>query len=224
MGNKLDIITLPVGNLQTNCYLVKNKESDESVIIDPGDDGEYIEGVISDKKIRAMAIIATHGHFDHILAASALKLAYNIPFLAHKKDKFLIDAMQSSAQYFLGIKVDPPPSVDSYFKDGSDFRLGESKMHILSTPGHTPGSICLYIKSNNVLFCGDLMFDKGSLGRSDFSYSDTTLLQKSLRKILALPPRTVIYPGHGPAFTVGEERDYIAKSHFLDGMAPPILA
>lgn len=210
MGNKLDIITLQVGNLQTNCYIVNDKGSNKSIIIDPGDDGEYIQRIISDHKSKAIAIIATHGHFDHILAVSALKLGYNIPFLANKKDKFLIDAMQSSAKYFLRITVDPPPFVDFYLQDKVDFKLGEYKFQILSTPGHTPGSICLYIKSNNVLFCGDLMFEKGSIGRSDFRYSNTALLQKSLRKILALPPQTIIYPGHGSSFTIGEEREYIA--------------
>ena len=126
-------------------------------------------------------IMATHGHFDHILAAYALQLAYNIPFYMHEADAFLLKTMQSSAKHFLHIDVDPPPKL--------------SEIHdlpFIHTPGHTPGSICLYFKKEGVIFTGDTL-----LGRTDFAYSDKIAHARSVSTIFSLPPETKVYPGHG---------------------------
>lgn len=194
---KLEIITLVVGQMQENCYLVYDSKSLETVIIDPGDDADYIERIISDNKLVPHLIIATHGHFDHIMAVLELKLAYNIPFSIHKNDIFLLKNMQSSAKHFLGITTDPAPIADLHLVHNAKVKIGKSYLQIVETPGHTPGSICLYSKNDNLLFTGDLLFADGGVGRTDFSYSDKEKLEKSIQKIFKLPAKTQILPGHG---------------------------
>jgi len=202
-----DIVQLPLGQLQTNCYLVIDKKSSKAIIIDPGDDADYVERIIADKNCKPLQIVATHGHFDHILAVTELKLAYKIPFLINKKDEFLVGRMQDSAIHFLGINVDPPPSIDGFITQ-KEITVGGNKLQVIETPGHTPGSICLYSKVDEVLIAGDLIFADGGVGRTDFSYSNHEQLKDSLTKILKLPPETKIFPGHGQATTVGHESQF----------------
>lgn len=199
--DQLKIIPLVVGQMQTNCYLVAESNSKETIIIDPGDDADYIIRIISDNKLIPKKIIATHGHFDHIMGVTELKLAYNIPFLIHKNDAFLVSNMQKSAKHFLGINTDPPPSIDQFIS--SDTKIS---LEIIETPGHTPGSICLYLKEGNILFTGDTIFAEGGVGRTDFSYSSVKELTKSLNKIFMLPQNTTIYPGHGNPSNLTKER------------------
>lgn len=199
----MKILTLPVGQLQTNCYLLIDEKTEKVLIIDPGDDADYIQRIISDHSCTPIKIIATHGHFDHIMAITELKLAYNIPFLINKKDEFLVKNVQSSAKHFLGIQPDPPPTIDKYLAKTVTF--GNEKLEVIETPGHTPGSICLYHKKSNSLFTGDLLFSQGSVGRTDFSYSNTNHLQESLKNIFSLPLSIAIYPGHGNPSTLKEE-------------------
>lgn len=205
----LEVITLIVGLMQENCYLVYDSKSRETVIIDPGDDADYIERIISDNKLVPKSIIATHGHFDHIMAVLELKLAYNIPFYIHKNDEFLVKNMQSSAKHFLGIVADPPPNIDYFLDSKSKIKFGDISLEIIETPGHTPGSCCLYFKKENILFTGDLLFEDGSVGRTDFSYSSREKLYKSLQKIQKLPAKTQILPGHGGSFLMGEEVNFV---------------
>lgn len=180
--------TLVVGQMQTNCYIV------DDMIVDPGDDAEYI---ISHLTQKPSMIVATHGHFDHIMAARALQLAYNIPFYMHPDDNFLLSCMRSSAQHFLGLKeIDPPPVATPI-----------QNVQFFHTPGHTPGSICL--KFGDVLIVGDTIFADGGVGRTDHSYSSPEKLKESLAHILSLPPKTRILPGHGIETTVGKEKSKI---------------
>lgn len=204
MTRNIEIITLPVGQMQSNCYLLVDKKTYETLIIDPGDDGDFIIRTISDKKLKPIAVVATHGHFDHIMAVTELTLAYGIPFWASKADEFLIHNMQDSAFHFLHIKTDPAPVIDSYLK--KDIRIGSIKLHIIETPGHTPGSVCLYSPEGKILFCGDLLFAGGAVGRTDFSYSETGELKESLKRVFQLPDQTAVYPGHGAATTIAKER------------------
>ena len=172
----MKIETLVVGQMATNCYIVGD------AIIDPGDDPEYIISHLSSKP---KMIVATHGHFDHIMAAFAIQKAYNIPFYIHKDDIFLLRSMQSSAKHFLGLKdVDPPPKPAPI-----------QHLPFIHTPGHTPGSICLLF--GDALFVGDTIFAGGAVGRTDYSYSDPLKLSESIKKILLYPPQTRILPGHG---------------------------
>lgn len=173
------IETLIVGAMATNCYIAGD------IIIDPGDDPEYIMSHLSAKP---RMIIATHGHFDHLMGAYAIQSAYNIPFYMHPDDYFLLPAMQSSARHFLGLKhVDPPP-VPSEIKH----------IHYVHTPGHTPGSICLLL--DDILIVGDTLFADGSVGRTDHSYSDPLMFSQSITKIRSYPKGTRVLPGHGEEF------------------------
>lgn len=181
----MDIQTLVVGQMATNCYIV------DGMIIDPGDDAEYI---LSHCKTKPTMIVATHGHFDHIMAAYALQHTYNIPFYIHKDDIFLLSKMQSSAKHFLGLNdIDPPP------------RPCEIRnIPFIHTPGHTPGSICIPL--GDALIVGDTIFAGGAVGQTDFSYSDPKKLKTSIKKILSFPATTRLFPGHGEKTTVSRLR------------------
>lgn len=198
----IHIRCLPVGQLKTNCYLVI--EDEKCAIIDPGDDADYIQRIIADERVKPIKIIATHGHYDHILAADELKLAYGIPFLMHKKDEFLLSRMNASAKRFSKIKSGPPPSVDKYLKDRETLVIYHLAFNIIHTPGHTPGSITLYSKEGKFALTGDLIFAGGGVGRTDFAYSSSADLKKSIAKILKLPSKTKVYSGHGDETTINE--------------------
>ena len=204
----MDIVTLPVGQMAANCYLVSDKETKKSIIIDPGDDADYIQQSLSDNHLVPVQIIATHGHFDHIMGVLELKLAFNIPFFIHLRDEFLVKSMQSGASHFLGINPGPPPPIDGFLKIGYPIKFGSCKLSVIETPGHTPGSLCFYGKEQNILFTGDLLFAGGGVGRTDFAYSDPEMLKESLKKIFKLPGNTVIYPGHGDSSTLQKEKTF----------------
>lgn len=204
----MKINKLTVGQLQTNCYLLFDEKNNKALIIDPGDDADYIISKLSALRLLPIAILATHGHFDHILAVTELKLAYNIPFYLHQADEFLLARMQQSALHFTAQKTDPPPKVDVYLKERVKLDAGNWKLETIYTPGHTPGSICFYSSADNILIAGDTIFANGLVGRTDFSYGNQKDLKKSIQKILKLPPNTTIYPGHGESSIIKEERKY----------------
>lgn len=201
----MEIITLPVGQLQANCNILFDNKSLNCVIIDPGDDADYIERIISDHKLNPIEIIATHGHFDHNMAVLELKLAFNIPFRINLHDKFLIDNISSSAKHFIGIETGPSAKIDGNLKEKDKIKTGASILTVIETPGHTPGSVCLYGKTMGILFTGDTLFADGGIGRTDFSYSSHKDLLNSLKIIFRLPGKTQIYPGHGRSSTLEEE-------------------
>lgn len=208
MGLKVKI--LPVGQLRTNCYLVFEERSNVVIIVDPGDDADYIIRVLSDLNKKPSKIIATHGHLDHVLAATELKLGYNIPFLIHKDDEFLLERLQSTSKHFLGVETDPPPPVDKYLKEGDKIKIGKDILKVIETPGHTPGGISLYCKKAKILFAGDTIFEKGGVGRTDFVYANNSHLMESIRKLLKLPEETVVYAGHGGKTTIKKVKTYFA--------------
>ena len=208
---KIIVKTLVVGQLSTNCYLVIDKTSAKALVIDPGDDADYIIRILTDLDIKPTKIIATHAHFDHILAATELKMAFDIPFLIHRKDEFLLERMQSSSLHFIGVKPDPKPKVDEYLEEKTKIDLGKYTFTVLETPGHTPGSISVYNAKENILFSGDLVFQGGSVGRIDYSYSNISDLKNSIKKILGYPNKTLIYSGHGEITTIGSEANYLKK-------------
>ena len=198
----LKVKRLTVGQLQTNCYLVI--EGKAVIVIDPGDDADYIQKAIADEEVKPSKIIATHGHYDHILAVTELKLAYNIPFLMHKADEFLLKRMGASAKHFSGLKAGPTPKVDSYLTRSNPVKVGKAGLRVIDTPGHTPGSVSLYSKENKVIFVGDLVFAGGGVGRTDFAYSSKKDLRKSIKKLLRLPKDTRVYSGHGDESSIGD--------------------
>lgn len=206
----MDIKTLVVGQLQTNCYLLIDNTSSKALIVDPGDDAEYVQRTISDERLKPVQIIATHGHFDHILAATELQLAYNIPFLIHKKDEFLLKRMNQSSLFFTGVEGGIPPKVSGYLNPRKKIKFTGDSLSVLETPGHTPGSISLYHQKDNLLFCGDLIFKEGGVGRTDFSYSSPLDLQASIDRVIRLPGKTQLFSGHGESSFMEDELQFHA--------------
>ncbi|MCX6725748.1 MAG: MBL fold metallo-hydrolase [Candidatus Shapirobacteria bacterium] len=228
----MKIEKLIVGQLQTNCYLVWDEISKEGVIIDPGDDGEYIINRIKDLEIKPQMILATHGHFDHLLAVLELKLAFKIPFLLQEKDLFLAKKAVSSAHFFTGDREALPVLVDKFIKEGDIIKFGAAKqtsqLKVLETPGHSPGGVsfygrgvlfhkkqaCLFLKKQACLFSGDTLFAQ-SIGRTDFSYcSHQDLINSIKNKLFNLPNETIVYPGHGEETTIGLEKKFFNSNQF----------
>ena len=194
----MEVETLIVGQLKTNCYLIYDEESRDAVIVDPGDDAEYIINKIQDLNLKPQFIVATHGHFDHVLAVTELKLAFNIPFLMHKNDLAIYKRTRRTNKYFVGTDADPVLDPDIFLKEGDII----NNLRVIETPGHTPGSISLY--SNNFVFTGDTLF-KEAVGSTEHQYSSPGDLKKSLQKLIDLPKETTVYPGHGDSTTIEEE-------------------
>lgn len=206
-SHSLQIVRLVVGQMQENCYLVIYENSKEALIVDPGDDAEYIIEHIEKLGVTPTKIIATHGHFDHIMAAYALQLAYKIPFFINDRDIFLVKNMADSAKYFLGLKyVDPAPKITGQLDANETIDIGKTKLQIIETPGHTPGSVSFYIRESHTVIVGDVLFEGGQVGRTDFSYSNQSDLNSSIKKVLSLPGDTIIYSGHGRQTSVESEQ------------------
>lgn len=206
----MKIITLPVGQMGTNCYLIE--DNGEVGVVDPGDSGDFIIRKIQDMEAKPVWVAATHGHFDHVLAVSELALTLKIPFYLNSKDKFLLEKAKETAEYFLGIPTDPI-LVEPQDFPSSSLDVGNVDFTVIETPGHTPGSVCLYSKKEKVLFCGDLIFAGGGVGRTDFKYCSEKDLNDSVKKILKLPEETIVYSGHGEATTIKGSKK-LARSEF----------
>lgn len=203
---KLELQKCIVGNVSTNCYLLKNKETGEMLIIDPGDNAGKIEQKILEMQGKPMAILLTHGHFDHILAAEEIRKKYNIPIYAdQKEEKTLQDArINLTAYQGNGYTL----KVDVYLTDLQVEELAGFSVQMIETPGHTAGSCCYYLKDEDVLFSGDTVFC-GSVGRTDFPGSSSAAIVNSLHRLLdALPDETEVYPGHDVSTTIGYEKRY----------------
>lgn len=189
----MNIIPLIVGNLRTNCFLAWDSVSRECLIIDPADEADFISTTILENKITPVGIILTHGHFDHCLAALELKLNFDVPIYLHQADLFLYKNADKSAKFHTKQSAFKLPPIDFYIENNQTITFGDSFVNVIHTPGHTPGSICLY--SSPILFTGDTLFAEG-VGRTDLSYSSKPDLKKSLKIISELPDNTIIYPGH----------------------------
>ena len=205
---------LVMGELQTNCYLVWDTTSKEAVIIDAADDGVLISEEIERIGLKPKYILATHGHFDHNLGVLDLKLIYNIPYCVNIKDWFLLERQQETAKHFLNIDIKTPnlQKIDIDLDKKKEIKLGEEVLKIIKTPGHTPGSVCIYNRKNKILFSGDTLF-KDCRGRTDFKYGSTENIFNSLKKIVKLPEKTVVLSGHGEQTTIKIEKPkYIIKN------------
>ncbi len=195
--------------MQANCYLVYDENTLETIIVDPGEDDTYIIEKIQHLGLKPLRIIATHGHFDHILAGFSIQNTFNVPFAVHQKDRFLVDQMAASANHFLGFKTHAlSPSIDEDVKHGITLKIGNTCMDVVETPGHTPGSISLIDETRSFAIVGDLVFAGGGVGRTDFSYSNARDLQHSIETLFSYPKEMIIYTGHGDATTIGEVMTY----------------
>lgn len=204
--NKLDLQKCIVGSVSTNCYLLKNKETGEMLIVDPGDNADRIEQKILEMQGRPVAILLTHGHFDHILAAEELKKKFNISIYASaKEEKTLQDPRINLTAFHMSSYT---LKADVYLSDLQVVELAGFSVQMIETPGHTVGSCCYYLKDEGVLFSGDTVFC-GSVGRTDFPEGSTSAIVNSLHRLLeALPDDTDVYPGHDVATTIGYEKRY----------------
>ena len=193
-----------VGPLACNCYVVGDAQSKQAIVIDPGGDVRRISEALDQDELTVTAIVATHAHFDHLLAAEELRQLTGAPFLMHDADKPLLDWYEESGRMFLGLEVGAPPAIDTSAGEGDVLRAGSTELQVIHTPGHSPGSITLV--SPDALFSGDTLF-AGSIGRSDLPGGDgNTLLGVIREKLFSFEDQVAVYPGHGPATTVGEER------------------
>lgn len=206
-----------MGPLETNAYLLVDGSGSLAILIDPGLDSEGIYDVILQERLQLAAIVNTHGHFDHVCGNAFFKAKTGAPILLHKDD---VELMRHAAQQAVsfGFRVPDLPVPDRLLTDGEEVVVGRNRLRVLHTPGHTPGGICLY--GDGVVFVGDTLF-AGSIGRTDLPGGSSELLLGSIRdKLLSLPDETVVYPGHGPATTIGEER---LHNPFLTGRGGPSL-
>jgi len=201
----IKVVKYVTGPLSTNMYLIYDEELLEALILDPGgvDVGECVS-TINELGLRVKYIIATHGHVDHVLGVSSLRQLTNAQFLIHPDDEVVIDESSSWMRPW-GLNLVDRPRSDGYLLDGDLVKLGKAVVKVIHTPGHTPGSLTLYIPSYNIAFTGDTLF-AGSVGRTDLPRGSLDLLKGSLRRLLReLGSETVIYPGHGPATKMGLE-------------------
>jgi glyoxylase-like metal-dependent hydrolase (beta-lactamase superfamily II) len=197
---------LVVGPLACNCYVVGDPATKEAIVIDPGGDADAIAEALSSNELTVTQIVATHAHFDHIVAAQRLRELTGAPFRLHTSDNVMLDWYQESAQLFLGAALPPPPEVDSPVTEGDSVTAGSASLEVLHTPGHSPGSITLV--SPEAVFTGDTLF-AGSVGRTDLPGGDTDALVAAVKeKLFVLDDDLPAYPGHGPATTLGEERRF----------------
>lgn len=202
---KLVLEHLLVGPLQSNCFILGDEESGEAVIIDPGGDGDMILNAVLEKPWKVTAILNTHAHFDHIAANAAVKRGTGAPLMAPRPDAPFMAQAHISARIY-GLEVDSSPEPDKLLDDGDEIDLGDEKIKVISTPGHTPGG-ATFVTSIGI-FPGDSIF-AGSIGRTDLPGGDyDTLIDSIKTRIMSLDDETLIYPGHGPATTVGREREY----------------
>ncbi len=194
---------LTVGPIQTNCYLVGCEETKEGAIIDPGGDAQDILVEVQRLGLKVKYIINTHGHFDHIMANGEVVKATGAPLAIHPADAPMLT--RGGGALWFGMSASSPEA-DMMLEEGDEITLGHLNLKVLHTPGHSPGSISLYCQADKVLFNGDVLFNMG-IGRTDLSGGDYHTLRQSIKtKILSLPDETVVYPGHGPATTVGQEK------------------
>lgn len=191
-----------LGQLQANCYLLLKE--DKCMIIDPADEASFILEKLFNLNLKLVGLIATHGHFDHIMAAGEIQLSHEVPLYIDEKDLFLVKRLRETARYFL--KYDPqivePRKIKKIPK--GNLIIKPFNLRVIKTPGHTPGSSCFYLPDDSVIFTGDTLFEN-AVGRYDFSYSSFSDLQNSLKEIFKLPTDTIVYPGHGGKTTIDKE-------------------
>ncbi len=196
---------LVVGELGANCYVVGCEKTGEAAVIDPGGDAEKIVGVINKKGLKLKYIINTHGHIDHIAGNDALKEATGAQVLIHELDGEMLTQARHNLSNMVGMPFQFKPA-DRLLKDGDTIEIGNIKLQVLHTPGHTRGGICLV--GEGVVFSGDTLFNL-SIGRTDFPGGDYDTIINSIKtKLLSLPDDTAVYPGHMGSSTIGYERNH----------------
>ena len=210
---KIEWVT--VGPFQENCYLIIDEPTRKAVLVDPGDDGARIVRMVKAAGVDLEAVWLTHAHLDHIGAVSAVRREWKVPVLLHADDLVIYRrGAQAAASY--GLPFEQPADPDGTLASGQLLPLGNSRFEVHHTPGHAPGHVVFL--GDGVMLGGDLLF-AGSIGRVDLPLSNPAAMEASLAHIAAFDPDTAVYPGHGPATTIGEE---LATNPFLAGVRTSI--
>lgn len=197
---------LPVGPLQCNCSIIGDEFSHEAMVIDPGDDITDIIDIVQKHSLTVKQIAITHAHIDHVGGAMKLKAKTGAPILLNHNDYALLKMLDVQATW-LGMLPPGPVQIDESLADGHKLMIGSTAATVLHTPGHTEGSVCVYIPAEQKLIAGDTLF-AGGIGRTDLPGGSYDKIISSLHShILALPDETIVIPGHGPLTTIGEERE-----------------
>jgi len=215
---------LPVGMLQCNCQIIGDPETREALVVDPGDEADRILQILAKHALTVKAIVSTHAHIDHVGGLRKMQQATGTPVLMHGDDMELYRQLDVQAAW-LGMRTPDPVSIDKFLHEGDTLRWGRFEANVFHTPGHTPGSISLYLapqKERNErkeaadagkLLAGDTLF-AGSIGRTDLPGGSLEKILRSIhQKLLILPDETIVYPGHGMVTTIGRER---AANPFLE--------
>ena len=191
-----------LGELDTNCWLVSDGAGGPLLVIDPAGDATDLIAAVADRPV--VAVVLTHGHFDHIGAAREILAATGAPLLVHEADAEAILTPEGAGGAMFGFDTSAPPA-DRVLSDGDVVEVGALRLAVLHTPGHTPGSICLYSAADGELFCGDTLF-AGSVGRTDLAGGDPRLMRDSIARLAMLQGETRAHPGHGPDTTIEREQ------------------
>ena len=203
---QIEIKSMTLGMVATNCYLIINKENKEALLVDPADNALRISNVIEENGCTLKAILLTHGHFDHIMALNDLKKRYNVPVYAHEEEEDVLK--QSSLNLSGSIGQIYTTQADVYVKDGEHLKLAGLDVIVLYTPGHTKGDVCYYCPEEKVLMRGDTLFHC-SIGRTDFPTGSMSQLVRSVKEqLFVLPDDVQVYPGHDSVTSIGYEKQY----------------
>ena len=198
--------TLQVGMLQTNCYIVGCEETRQAVIIDPGGDGQRILGVVRREKLQVRYVLNTHAHFDHIAANAEVVAATGAPLALHPAELAILQ--EGGGARWFGVDINPSPAPALELADGQELVIGHLSLRVLHLPGHSPGGVGFHLPESQAVFSGDVLFADG-VGRADLPGGAWAALQDSVRRVLfGLPEETQVYPGHGPATSIGHEKRY----------------
>jgi len=199
-------VILRVGLLQCNCSIFGDEQTGEAIVIDPGDEIEKITDVLARHHLKVTAIVITHAHIDHVAGAHKLRALTGAPVYMNEQDNELLNALDMQAAW-LGIEPPPRTPVDAAAIDGTVLHLGTADFHVLHTPGHTQGSLCLWIPQENKLVAGDTLF-YDSVGRTDLPGGNARQILSSIKtRLLDLPEQAVVIPGHGQNTTIGREKE-----------------
>ena len=197
---------VPVGALQVNCYVLGCEMTRRAIVIDPGDEAGAILAALDQHKLTLTRILATHAHFDHLLACRVLQERTGAPFYLHPADRPLVATLRRTCMAWLGYDPGSPPDITGDMAPSETIQAGDVALEVRHTPGHSPGSVTLVDHVGRRAFTGDALF-AGSVGRTDLPGGDMRTLLASIRsQILTLPDDFAVFPGHGEASTVGDER------------------
>ena len=220
--------SFPVGALGCNCTIVACPETREALVIDPGDEGPRILAELERQGLRAVKIVHTHAHFDHVMATGEVAARTGADTLLHHDDRWLYDhAPMQLALFGLPVAGEPPPPPTHELTGDEVVAFGRREARALHTPGHTPGSLCLYLEKPGetpIVFAGDTLF-RGSIGRTDLPGGSLEEIARSIRdRLLTLPEGTLVVPGHGPETTIAAERErnpFVGKRGSLARLGAP---